>query len=324
MFYMKRMKKIIVVAIVLLVQLGCSTQNSIFPVTPVDVYLNELVDYMEANYVDKANINWTEFRANVQQHGKSAANIAAASETIGYAFELLNDQTSFFVTSFGQVISYGTVCSDVVPGEIVGTDEIGYIKIPPFNGTGVNAAVFAERMHGEIRDQNTENIKGWIVDLRNNTGGNMWPMITGIGPLLGNGTAGYFVDSDGTQTSFGYNAGSAIYDDEPVITVSNPYSSALLENTKIAVLVDKATTNAAEVVMVAFSGRLNTRTFGSATCGRASGNQTFNMSDGALLYLTTSFLIDRNQVDKQGAIQPDEIVADPSTIYSQAVDWINN
>lgn len=318
------MKKITVVVIVLLVQLGCSTQSSIYPVTPVDVYLNELVDYMEANYVNKANINWTEFRANVQQHGKDAANIGAASETISYAFELLDDQTSFFVTQFGQVLSYGAACSDVDPGEIVGTTEIGYIKIPAFNGTGVNAAVFAERMHGEIRDQNTEDIKGWIVDLRKNTGGNMWPMITGVGPLLGNGTAGFFVDSDGTQTSFGYLNGSAIYENEPVITVSNPYSSPLLENVKIAVLVDKATTNAAEVVMVAFSGRPETRTFGSATCGRASGNQTFNMSDGALLYLTTSFLIDRDQVNKQGVIQPDEVITDQSAIYTQAVNWINN
>ena len=317
-------RKIIVVVVVLLVQSGCSTQSSLFPVTPVDVYLNELVDYMEDSHVNKANINWTEFRANVQQHGKSAAKIADTNETIQYAFELLDDQTSFLVTAFGQVLSYGTECTDAVPGEETGTAEIGYIKIPPFAGTGVSAAVFAEKMHGEIRDQDTNDIKGWIVDLRENTGGNMWPMITGIGPLLGNGTAGFFVDSDGTQTSFGYSSGSAVYNEEPVITIAKPYSSVLLDGAKIALLVDQSTTNAAEVVMIAFSGRLATRTFGSATCGRASGNQTFNMSDGSALFLTTSFLIDRNQVNKQGPIIPDEIASDPSLVFDQAVDWINN
>ena len=321
---MKMMRKIIVVVIALLIQLGCSTQSSIFPVTPVDVYLNELVDYMEANHVNKANINWTEFRANVQQHGKSAAKIADTKETIEYAFELLDDQTSFLITSFGQVLSYGAECSDVDPGEVTGKTEIGYIKIPPFAGTGVSAAVFAEKMHGEIRDQDKAEIKGWVVDLRKNTGGNMWPMITGIGPLLGNGTAGYFVDSDGTQTSFGYSSGSAIYNNEPVITVTKPYSSPLLDGAKIAVLVDQSTTNAAEVVMIAFSGRSQTRTFGSATCGRASGNQTFTLSDRSVLYLTTSFLLDRNQVNKQGSLVPDEIASDPSLVFDQAVNWINN
>lgn len=321
---MKMIRKIIVVVVVLLVQLGCSTQSSIFPVTPVDVYLNEVVDYMEEYHINKANINWAEFRANVQQHGKSAAKIADTNETIQYAFELLDDQTSFLITAFGQALSYGTECTDADPGEETGTAEIGYIKISTYAGTGVSAAVFAEKMHGEIRDQDTNDKKGWIVDLRKNTGGNMWPMITGIGPLLGNGTAGFFVDSDGTQTSFGYSAGSAVYDDEPVITVSKPYSSPLLDGAKIALLVDQSTTNAAEVVMIAFSGRPQTRTFGFATCGRASGNQTFKMSDGSVLYLTTSFLIDRNQINKQGPLVPDVVAADPSLVYSQAVDWINN
>jgi C-terminal processing protease CtpA/Prc len=31
------------------------------------------------------------------------------------------------------------------------------------------------------------NLAGWIVDLRNNGGGNMWPMLTGIGSILGEG-----------------------------------------------------------------------------------------------------------------------------------------
>ena len=35
---------------------------------------------------------------------------------------------------------------------------------------------------------------GWIVDLRGNGGGNMWPMLAGIGPILGEGIAGYFID----------------------------------------------------------------------------------------------------------------------------------
>lgn len=53
---------------------------------------------------------------------------------------------------------------------------------------------------------------GWIVDLRGNGGGNMWPMIAGVGPVLGEGTAGAFVDPDDNVTLWGYANGASIAD----------------------------------------------------------------------------------------------------------------
>ena len=35
-----------------------------------------------------------------------------------------------------------------------------------------------------------------MIDLRPNTGDNCWPMLAGIGPLLGEGVCGYFTDRD--------------------------------------------------------------------------------------------------------------------------------
>ena len=37
------------------------------------------------------------------------------------------------------------------------------------------------------------NIKYWIIDLRENWGGDMYPMIAGLAPIIGEGTYGYFV-----------------------------------------------------------------------------------------------------------------------------------
>jgi len=44
---------------------------------------------------------------------------------------------------------------------------------------------------------------GWIIDLRGNGGGNMWPMLAGIGFVLGDGPAGSFVLLDGSVQSDG-------------------------------------------------------------------------------------------------------------------------
>lgn len=282
-----------------------------------------MVDYMENNHINKSTINWVEFRANVQQSGTSAARIADANEAILYALELLNDQTTFMITAQGQLISFETACTDVKPQEVTSTADIGYVKVPAFSGTGVSAAVFAEKIQTDIKTQDHDGLKGWVIDLRENTGGNIWPMIAGVGPLLDSTTTGFFVDSNQDEKPFGYSLGSATFDESPVVTVANPYV-ALSGDSKIAILLDHSVTNAGEVVAIAFSGMTSTRSFGASTCGRARGNQGFQLSDGSVLYLATSFLIDRDRVNKLGPIVPDEVVTDPTLTFSKAIEWINN
>lgn len=309
--------------LVTLIQIRCATtQEPYFKVTTPQEYLNEMLDYMEENHINRKSIDWPAFRLAVQQKGAGAETIADADESIIYAFELLNDQTSFLITNQGKSLTFTTPCTDAAAPEVNVPADIGYIKIPPFGNSGVNAAIFAEKMHGEINAQDKADLKGWIVDLRGNTGGNMWPMLAGIGPVLGEGTIGYFIDSNDVKSAIEYKGGAALYDGVAVVAVSFPYT-LLSTNSKVAVLVDHATTNAAESVAIAFIGKTNTRSFGPLTCGRAGGNQTFSMSDGSILYLTVAFLADRSETEHRGELQPDEVVDDPALIFDKAVDWIN-
>ncbi|MEP2667876.1 MAG: S41 family peptidase [Cyclobacteriaceae bacterium] len=315
-------RSIVSILVVALIQLGCSTQESFFKQTTVEEYLNQMLDYMEENHINRKSIDWEAFRLAVQQKGATAANIDEADESIVLALEMLNDQTSFMITRLGEPLTFSTPCTDTEAPEVTVPEGIGYIKIPTFGNTGVNAAVFAEKMHAEIQAQDKADLKGWIVDLRENTGGNMWPMLAGIGPILGNGIAGYFVDSDNVKNSISYTDGAAIYEDDAVVAVSFPYT-LISPNSKVAVLVDHATTNAAEAVAIAFIDKANTRSFGAKTCGRAGGNQTFSLSDGSVLYLTVAFIADRNQTEQRGELTPDELVTDPAMIFEKAVEWIN-
>ena len=73
------------------------------------------------------------------------------------------------------------------------------------------------------------------MDLRDNGGGNMWPMIAGIGPLLGDGLYGHFVDADEQVVRWGYENGASYIEDMDVVTVDVPYS-LLNPQPKIAVL----------------------------------------------------------------------------------------
>ena len=89
--------------------------------------------------------------------------------------------------------------------------------------------LYAADVRRILTDLSAQNPKGWIVDLRGNTGGNMWPMLTGIGPILGDGTVGSFVAADGNITWFyqdgktgtrnpaGLETVSLTLDEEPVL-----------------------------------------------------------------------------------------------------------
>jgi len=314
-------RKVTVLMIVAILLAACEAQNPFAP-PPAEDYLNEMIDVMQANHINKDAIDWVSLRASVLQDAASASIIAQADESILLALELLDDKSSFVLTARGNIIEYRVPCEDTEPPAVTIPSDIGYIKIPPYSNFGISAAIFAEKMHGEIRDQDKVDLKGWIIDLRENTGGNLWPMIAGIGPVLGDGIAGYFVNNSGEKTPFGYSAGSSTYDDDAIVTVSFPYTS-LSPNAKVAVLVDKTTTNAGEAVLAAFSGRSNTRSFGNSTCGQGGGNQPFQLSDGSILYLSVAFLNDRNQKNLQGVIQPDELISDPALIFDSAVNWIN-
>ena len=82
-------------------------------------------------------------------------------------------------------------------------DNIGYVVLPRCSAKDNDGLLlYAADVRRILTDLSSQNPKGWIIDLRGNTGGNMWPMLTGIGPILGDGAVGSFVAADGNVTWF--------------------------------------------------------------------------------------------------------------------------
>ncbi len=175
-----------------------------------------------------------------------------------------------------------------------------------------------------IRSQDAPDLAGWIVDLRGNTGGNMWPMIAGVGPVLGEGVVGYFVPPGGAPaTSWSYRDGGAFVGDTELIRVSMPYE-LISSAPKVAVLTDSMVISSGEAVTVAFRGRPRTRSFGGATCGLATANQGIPLSDGATLFLTVALMADRARTTYPDGISPDETVAGGTEVAERAIAWLRN
>jgi hypothetical protein len=192
--------------------------------------------------------------------------------------------------------------------------NFGYVVLPRCSAKDNDGLLlYAADVRRILTDLTAQSPKGWIVDLRGNTGGNMWPMLTGIGPILGDGAVGSFVAADGNVTWFyqdgktgtrnpaGLETVSLTLDEEPQL--QSPSSAP------VAILVDSSTASSAEAITIAFHGRPGTRFFGTRTAGKSTAVQPFKMDDGAELYLTTAIDADRAGKAYPDGFTPDEVVA---------------
>jgi hypothetical protein len=144
-------------------------------------------------------------------------------------------------------------------------------------GRSVRTVAFANAIQAVLRDRDRDGLAGWIVDLRGNGGGNMWSMVAGLGPVLGEGLVGYFIDPLGQRIPWEYRHPSSFNGGTAVVTVTSPYTLRR-PMPRVAVLTDVRIASSGEATAIAFRGRPNTRSFGEPTCGLSTANQGFTLS----------------------------------------------
>lgn len=156
-----------------------------------------------------------------------------------------------------------------------------------------------------------EGLGGVIIDLRENRGGNMYPMLAGLSSLLPDDDLIRFENRTGDQMTISLKE------------VGN-WSGLPLAKTKhqvpIAILTSDYTASSAEIVSMSFQGLDRGRVFGQPTAGFTTSNQNFPLYDGTDLVLTTSRLVSRTgQTYDNDPIQPDVLTDQPK---EEAVAWL--
>jgi carboxyl-terminal processing protease len=146
----------------------------------------------------------------------------------------------------------------------------------------------------------------------------MWPMLAGVGPILGEGEVGSFVSAQGSSM-WTYRDGQSMIDQIVLSKVDQPYKIKN-ENLPVAILTDEFTASSAEAVVIAFKGRNKTRSFGMPTRGIPTANQPFKLRDGAVLNLTVAVDADRTGKHYDSEIPPDVEVKTIWTLYGTDED----
>ncbi|MBK8099777.1 MAG: PDZ domain-containing protein [Planctomycetes bacterium] len=194
---------------------------------------------------------------------------------------------------------------------------IGYLELPGV--LGPKASNYDDAVHELLDSLDDGTLRGCIIDLRRNTGGTLWPMLAGIGPLAGTGRLGAFASAK-SEADWSYDAdlGIATSATHELAKVAKPHP--LRADLPVAVLTGPLTAGAGEALVVAFAGRARARRFGEGTRGLPTSNTQKPLADGALLVVTVTVHADRTGTRYDGVIPPDETVASDWERFGKADD----
>lgn len=284
-------------------------------------YMKLALNFMEKNSINRKQIQWKKFRKPFMVQAGNDKSTAEVYRTLQTAINALADGHSFLATPerisafFGPDVPLTPIEHRLIDG------RIACIKMPAFIGNDSLCALFSIQLQSLIKGYDEQNISSWIIDLRENYGGNMWPMMLGASPLLGEGIHGYFVDPDSNYFGWKYHNGSVFEGEAHRQKIENPYKLKT-SNIKIAVLIGKQTGSSGEAIAVCFKGLSKSRFFGERTYGLVTSNNVFDLPDGAELVLTVSRFCDRNRSILYQGIEPDELITVPDSVMGAAVSWI--
>lgn len=328
--YASRVKKA-TLALVVLVGAACGGSSQSSPTAPtstaqssaaVTTYLNSIIDIAQRNSINRTTIDWAAYRAAVFADAGAAQAVGELTPAIRTAITLLRDGHTSYRSAAGTTIFVSLRSCNAPPVQSqTWPANIGYVQVGAFSGTTAEANAFARQIQDTIAAADKDTLVGWVVDLRSNGGGNMWPMVAGLGPIVGDGQLGYFIGPTGSETLWEYRNGTSISGGVAVTTVNPPYI-VKRQQPRVAVLSDNRIASSGEATLIAFRQRPNTRSFGQPTCGLSTANSTFTLSDGATLNITTAVMADRLKNRFGDSIPPDEVIQDPAETVRRAVDWL--
>ncbi|WP_300486255.1 S41 family peptidase [Flavobacterium sp.] len=309
------MRSLFILVLIATLFSGCrEKEQSISP--EAKTYLNEVITLLETKSVNRKHIDWTKFRTDVLAHAGKAVTLQEAHASVTYALQLLKDRHSSFNTPQSEN-SDNEIIPEIPSGTI--PKDIGYLYLGNCPKDEDEIEMYRQQVIQQITEQDKRPTKGWIIDLRGNNNGSISPMLAAIAPILGNGTIGYFINDTNEEPWISENG--KIYYGNTLVEDLHEFYKLKNNGPPVAVLTDGTTRNSGEAVAVAFKGRSKTQSFGAKTYGASVLNETYILSDGATISITTGYFADRNKTPYKNGIVPDT-EASSDQVVSKAIEWL--
>ncbi|SHK89524.1 Peptidase family S41 [Chryseobacterium polytrichastri] len=286
----------------------CHAQQQIhFKNDSVKQYIDKTLVLIHDHALNKDKIDWNSLQTEVYNKTKEAGNIQAALSVYPYLFEKIEDHhgwLSYKNKNYRWIKNVKRLDNEVVKNAVkkyekveavVINKNIGYLRIP---GNSDFSTKKMDSIAGNIVDEidkiNSGKIKGWIIDLRLNTGGNMYPMIAGISDLIGdNEKIGGFVTSEKKSEGDWILKNGNIYVDNNQVLNRRKLKVPVGKQLPVAVLISGYTASSGEMTAVSLVGRKNTKMFGEDSAGYTTTNEGFKVDSNSGLNLAVGYVVDR-------------------------------
>lgn len=184
---------------------------------------------------------------------------------------------------------------DIVRGKLIETtsveigillddEDIGYLRIKEFDENTI------DQFNEAMVDLRAENIKGLIIDLRYNPGGNLDACVEVARRILPEGLVVYTENKNGKRKNYSCDGKNEL--DIPLVVLTNEYSAS-----------------ASEILAGAIQDYGIGTIVGTTTYGKGIVQAIFELSDGSAMKLTTSAYYTPSGRNIQGSgIEPDVVV----------------
>ena len=269
-------------------------------------YVRHCVRILDSQALYADTPQWSACKKETLDAAKSFTTFDEAHEAIAAAAKVAGGKHS----TLSEPVRDTTTYQEIAPEAGMTEGDIVHIVLPAHSGVKVSDSLYVHSILDFLQEHT--NAKGVIVDLRGNRGGNMYPMIAAISPLLPDGVILRFKSRKRTSPVFL----EAILQYQGLSGIKKLPSS-----TPVAILTDDWTASSGEATLLCFRGLDNVRTFGIATAGYASANVPYTLADGYSLVVTASCDVARTgEVFCDDPIAPD---VETETPLEEAIAWIN-
>ncbi|HEY0029676.1 MAG TPA: S41 family peptidase [Bacteroidia bacterium] len=300
-------------------------------------YIDQVFAIVEGNSLKRDSLDFIKIKEEAYLSAESAQSLDDCHAIVKTILLRLNDKHSFFwnkqevKAAFAENIHIEGEELITFEGALIAND-IGLLKIKGFNILDRPLSVeYTDSLQRLIKSIDYKDLKGWIIDLRENEGGNPFPMLAGIGPLVGNGIFGFMMNNKGYKYSCSYQNGIVKVDTFSYRMCAIPYT-LINEAAPVALLIGPKTKSAGEMIAIVFIGKSNSKSFGRSTYGLTTGNEFFMLTDSAGIWLTTMVDVGRDGHVYGGKLNPDVLVdsctniifLEKDRVKDAAINWIEN
>lgn len=283
-------------------------------------YLRDALERVEQISLLAPPRGWPELKQWALTQAAGARTIADTYPALQLALQRLQDRHSSFNLPAQRSASAPSNASGPSNQAAAFGGEPGVLAIPSFMDRSEGAFErFAANLRGALELKVRERNCGLVIDLRDNGGGNMWPMLVGISSLFPDQELGEFVDPAKRTQTWAARDGIIYLADRPVLA---SVAGARFSQIPVAVLIGPGTASSGEAVAIALRSRPRTILVGSPTADYVTANRTVILRDGAYIAVSSSRMADSAGHIQDGPVQPALRASGPGSELDVARDWI--